>query len=378
MDKVEKLSVGVAKMELEHHARGEVIKHLREEREDHRASALRIRTLLAPLLGVPVDNEPADEMVGRFVALYEARDERVAEQRGHDKAMEWAATLAFDFDPFSEDWTDEQRGAGERVMGLFAERLRDEVARPRTKQTKIGFVGARPGEGNATSWSVADRTPRYASDDWASIELVRFYLPLSGYVRLKAGARVDGGQMGVSVDGGQEPGFVSSMGPAGLYSVDREVELSEGWHTFALMGRQGARVTDRSLSVAVVWAEVKESSPPGMAPVQPTAGFYRVYDSNQTDAEVALYVKVTKDGDVWGYSEFEGVPGYRTLGRPWVSFATEPGNERMRWMPDRDRVAEKESLRTWNPPLVPAPSLDGGLTNEEVAAVRALLKREGK
>ena len=72
------------------------------------------------------------------------------------------------------------------------------------------------------------------------------------------------------------------------------------------------------------------------------------------------------------------MPGYRTLGRPWVSFATEPGNERMRWMPDRDRVAEQESLRAWNPPLVPAPSLDGGLTNEEVAAVRALLKREGE
>lgn len=127
MDTVEKLSVGVAKMELEHHARGDVIKHLREEREDHLASSLRIRTLLAPLLGVPVDNEPADEMVGRFVALYEARDERVAEQRGHDKAMEWVATLAFDFDPFDESWTDEQRGAGERVLGLFAERLRDEV-----------------------------------------------------------------------------------------------------------------------------------------------------------------------------------------------------------------------------------------------------------
>ena len=100
---------------------------LREERADYLASSLRIRTLLAPLLGVDVNNEPADEMVGRFVALYEARDERVAEQRGHDKAMEWAATLAFDFDPFSEDWTDEQRGAGERVLGLFAERLRDEV-----------------------------------------------------------------------------------------------------------------------------------------------------------------------------------------------------------------------------------------------------------
>jgi hypothetical protein len=372
MDTVEKLSVGVAQMEMEHHARGEVIKHLREEREDHRASALRIRTLLAPLLGVPVDNEPADVMVGRFVALYEARDERVAEQRGHDKAMEWAATLAFDFDPFSEDWTDEQRGAGERVLGLFAERLRDEVASGGVRAWETTTLPVSPSE--ATSWSVADRTPWRSPNDWAPIEQVRFYLPRSGYVRLKAGATVDGGQVGVSVDGGQEPGFVSSIARAGLYSVDREVELSEGWHTFALTGRQGARVTDRSLSVAVVGAEAT----PGMATVQPSAGFYRVYDSNQTDAEVALYVKVTKDGSVWGYSEFEGVPGYRTLGRPWVSFATEPGNERMRWMPDRDRVAEQEALRTGNPPLVPAPSLDGGLTKEEVAAVRALLKREGK
>ena len=441
MDAVEKLSVGVAKMELEHHARGEVIENLREEREDHRAASLRIRTLLAPLLGVDVNNEPADEMVGRFVALYEARDERVAEQRGHDKAMEWAATLAFDFDPFSEDWTDEQRGAGERVLGLFAERLRDEVARQQTKwvvnpameqegmfpsgifidadgkpvsafvsvsplargtvtgvetassrcirddgvelkRTETGFVDDRPYAGGPTSWSVADRAPKYAPNDWTPCEVLRFYLPRSGYVRLKAGAMVDGGQMGVSVDGGQEPGFVSSMGPQGMYSVDREVELSEGWHTFALMGRQGARVTDRTLSVAVVGAEVKESDLPGMATVHPSEGFYRVYDSNQTGAEEALYVKVTKDGVVWGYSEYGGVPEYRTLGRPWVSFATEPGNERMRWMPDRDRVAEKVALlvtlRTWNPPLVPAPSPDGGLTQEEVAAVRALLKREGK
>lgn len=429
MDKVEKLSAGVAKMELEHHARGEVIKHLREERADHLATTLRIRTLLAPLLGVDVNNEPADEMVGRFVKLYGARDERTAEQRGHDKAMEWAAVLAFDFDPFSEDWTDEQRGAGERVLGLFAEKLRGEVkgggetkwvvnpamaqegmlpsgifidadgkpvsafvpvsplargtvTRVETasgrcirddgvelKRTETGFVDDRPYEGGPTSWIVTDRTLWHSSNDWAPIERVRFYLPRSGYVRLKAGARVDGGQVGVSVDGGQEPGFVSSMGPQGLYSADREVEMGAGWHTVALMGRHGARVTDRSLSVAVVGAEVK-------AP--PPAGFFRVYDSNQTDAEAALYVKVTKAGEVWGYSEFEGVPGYRTLGRPWVSFATEPGNERMRWMPDRDRVAEQESLRAWNPPLVPAPSLDGGLTNEEVAAVRALLKREGE
>ena len=100
---------------------------LREERADYLASSPRIRTLLAPLLGVDVNNEPADEMVGRLVALYNARDERVAEQRGHDKAMEWAAVLAGDFDPFDASWTDEQRGAGERVLGLFAERLRDEV-----------------------------------------------------------------------------------------------------------------------------------------------------------------------------------------------------------------------------------------------------------
>ena len=366
MDKVEKLSVGVAKMELEHHARGEVIKHLREERADYLAASLRIRTLLAPLLGVDVNNEPADEMVGRLVAKtlkinkevdqlrvqlagcavaagdgrealeckpgdygysasyadvlalrrcmdlvrarigvtledYEAakydahaatlevlerylRENRhlrelmlSGEQRGHDKAMEWAATLAFDFDPFSEDWTDEQRGAGERVLGLFAERLRDEVG------------------GGVTAWETTT-------------------LP-------------------------ESPSEATSWG------------------------------------VAVV---DDQPAPPPSRPSSSPAGFYRVYDSNQTDAEAALYVKVTKAGEVWGYSEFEGVPGYRTLGRPWVSFATEPGNERMRWMPDRDRGAEQESLRAWNPPLVPAPSLDGGLTNEEVAAVRALLKREGE
>lgn len=287
MDKVEKLSVGVAKMEMEHHARCEVIKHLREEREDHLAAALRIRTLLAPLLGVDVSSEPADEMVGRLVALYAARDERVAEKRGHDKGLLWAAALAFDFDPFSEDWTDEQRGAGERVLGLFAERLRDEGTRA------VGTVK-----------EVASPLP--------GVKLV----------------------------------------------VDPRLPEGVGGFTSPAMPR-------------------------GMAPVQPTAGFYRVYDSNQTDAEEALYVKVTKDGVVWGYSEFEGVLGYRTLGKQWTAFAAEPGNERLRWMPDRDRVVveesiDKESLRAWNPPLVPMPSLDGGLTDEEVAAVRALLKREGK
>ena len=108
-------------------------------------------------------------------------------------------------------------------------------------------------------------------------------------------------------------------------------------------------------------------SPPGMASVSPSAGFYRVYDSNQTDAETALYVKVTADGVVWGFSEYEGVPGYRTLGKQWVTFAAEHGNERLRWMPDRDRLAAppaEEWRRRW-------------LSEAEIAGVRRLLARGG-
>lgn len=49
------------------------------------------------------------------------------EQRAHDKAMEWAAFLAGSFDPFTVEWTEEEQRGGERVLGLFAERLLLEV-----------------------------------------------------------------------------------------------------------------------------------------------------------------------------------------------------------------------------------------------------------
>ena len=435
MDKVEKLSVGVAKMELEHHARGEVIKHLREEREDHRAASLRIRTLLAPLLGVDVNNEPADEMVGRFVALYEARDERVAEQRGHDKAMGWAATLAFDFDPFSEDWTDEQRGAGERVMGLFAERLRDEVAGGgippieadqnlvergaaagyreastsgarcirddgvELKRTETGFVDDRPYVGVARfRHSMGGPVVHEFSSIGADTARCGFlsrgpYTPSAGPTTCPGCLDPDryclqhahmGWPRTLKVDCTECSPMLQAVAPVSPATLPESPSEATSWTVAVGVVKEVASplpgvklVVDPKLPEGV-WGFTSPAMPRGMATVQPTAGFYRVYDSNQTCAAEALYVKVTSDGVVWGYSEYEGVPGYRTLGRPWVSFATEPGNERMRWMPDRDRVAEQESLRAWNPPLVPAPSLDGGLTNEEVAAVRALLKREGE
>jgi hypothetical protein len=403
MDKVEKLSAGVAKMELEHHARGEVIKHLREERADHLATTLRIRTLLAPLLGVDVNNEPADEMVGRLVALYAARDERVAEQRGHDKGLLWAATLAGDFDPFSEDWTDEQRGAGERVLGLFAERLRDEWTRAvgTVKEVASPLPGVKPvvdpklpeGVWGFTSPAMPSGG-RCIRDDGVDLRQTE-----TGFVDGRA--YESGGRFRHSMGGPVVHEFSSigsdtarcgflSRGPytpsAGPTTCPGCLDPDRYCLQHAHMGWPRTLKVDciecSPMPQAVEKSIDNVTDPPGMAPVQPTAGFYRVYDSNQTGAEEALYVMVTKDGEVWGYSEFEGVPGYRTLGRPWVAFATEPGNERMRWMPDRDRAAEKVALlvtlRTWNPPLVPVPSLDGGLTNEEVAAVRALLKREGK
>jgi len=39
-----------------------------------------------------------------------------------------AVEIAFDFDPFDSSWTDEQRGAGERVLTLLTERLKDEAS----------------------------------------------------------------------------------------------------------------------------------------------------------------------------------------------------------------------------------------------------------
>lgn len=311
-----KLALDVARLETEFDARGEVIKALRQEREDHLAASLRIRARLAPLLGCDVNNELADEMVGRLAALYEARDERVAEKRGHDKALLWAATLADAFDPFSAEWNDEQRIAGERALGLFAERLRDEWTAAVTangsccirddgveiRRTATGFVddaphaagwtpcptcrvpirgsveqgtgsirdtfgphsckvdsirravlekGPLPQPTETTSWGVSERLPVFAPNEWTSLETVSFVLPRPGKVRVAAGALVSGGQVGVSCDA-DEPGFVAVMGLFGLYTAETMVTLSKGYHSFTLLGRGGATVTDRKLTVALL------------------------------------------------------------------------------------------------------------------------------
>jgi len=245
LDEVARLQVAelVAKMELEHHARGEVIKALRQEREDYRAASLSIRRQLAPLLGCGVDNEPADSMVGRMVGYFEVAESnaRLAEQRGHDKGVEACAKYAQD---------DYQLTFAKELLAL---RLGtpEQASKPRCiredgvelRRTASGFVDDQPTKG--------EEVARATGAEW------------QGNVPLVFG-------------------------------------------------------------------------PPGMASVAPSPGYYRVYDSDQG---CGLYVKVTADGVVWGYSEHEGVPGYRTLGKQWVTFAAEPGNERLRWEPDHDRVA---------------------------------------
>ena len=89
----------------------------------------------------------------------------------------------------------------------------------------------------------------------------------------------------------------------------------------------------------------------GMAsPDTPPAGYYVV----QTQGDSLLDVKIA-NGNVWGFSRLDGVPGYRTIGRAWGAWIAEhPG---AKWWPGVDRMKEGEGVRIGGDP----PALEVGM-----------------
>lgn len=285
---------------------------LRREWEDHRASSLRIRTRLAPLLGVDVNNEPADEMVGRFVALYDARDERVAEKRGHDKAMEWVVETALNA-------AGDEMGQRAAALYLFADNLRGEV-HPPARGTVAGVEAAaqevvategpiiacdiasgpetvaqhlyrgtdhRPGDvpvatryrevdGSWGRWvqtvkaeagavgHVADALPpshwrveeaagrrAYTEEDWVPMAAANFfYLPSACRVRMWADSIVEhSGERAVFLDAVMmEKGLVNPDAAP----WDQEMDMCAGYHNLTIGGRRGLGLGKTVLEVQVV------------------------------------------------------------------------------------------------------------------------------